>query len=138
MGVIFLSVSLSSVINLFIVLFINSQSAFATVNTIIGTVIGFLCGVYVPIGVLPGFVQTVIHFFPISHTTLLLREIFMSDSIERVFPTTEAATEYRLNFGVKYEVSGHTIQPWMSMGFIIGVTLMIGIIAALLFVRKNK
>ena len=137
-GVIFLSVCLSSVINLFIVLFINNQSAFATVNTIIGTVIGFLCGVYVPLGVLPGFVQTIIHFFPISHTTLLLREIFMSDSIEQVFPTTEAASEYMLNYGVQYEVFDQIIQPWMSIVFIIGVILVIGIVSALLFSRKNK
>ena len=137
-GVIFLSVSLSSVLNLFIVLFINSQSAFATVNTIIGTVIGFLCGVYIPIGVLPGFVQSIIQFFPISHTTVLLRDIFMSHSIESVFPTTEAAKQYMLDFGVQYEVGGHIIEPWMSVGFIIGVMLVIGIVSALLFSRKNK
>lgn len=137
-GIIFIAVLLSSILNLFIMLFIRSQSAFATASTIIGTVIGFLCGVYVPIGALPAFVQTIIHYFPVSHTTLLLRELFMADSIEKVFPTTEAATDYMLNFGVQYEVGGTILEPWMSVAFIIGTTLIIGLLTVVLFARKNK
>ena len=41
-----LVVMMSSMINLFIVLFVNTETAFSTVNTIIGTVLGFLCGSY--------------------------------------------------------------------------------------------
>lgn len=137
-GLIFISVLLSSVLNLFIVLFINIQSAFATVNTIVGTVIGFLCGVYVPMGVLPGFVQTMIHYFPISHTTMLLREVFMADSIKQVFQTTQAATEYMLMYGVQYEVGGTIVEPWMSLLFIVGTIVIVGMISSILFALKNK
>jgi multidrug/hemolysin transport system permease protein len=137
-GIIFISVILSSVLNLLIVLFIQTQAAFSTVNTIIGTVIGFLCGVYVPIGTLPEFVQTVIHFFPISHTALLLREVIMTDSIEKVFPTEQAAEEYMLTYGVQYEISGTMVEPWMSIVFIFGTIAVIGVIAGVLFARRNK
>lgn len=137
-GIILISVLLSSVLNLFIILFISTQAAFATVNTIIGTVIGFLCGVYVPMGLLPSSVQTIIHYFPISHTTLLLRQILMNDSIEQVFPTKEAATDYMLYYGVQYEMGGTIIAPWMSLLFIIGTIVIIGIVAAVLFAKKNK
>lgn len=137
-GLILLSVLLSSVINLLIVSFIRTQTAFATANTIIGTLIGFLCGVYVPIGVLPGFVQSSIHFFPISHTTLLFRQIIMGDSIEAVFPATEAASEYMLMYGIQYEIGDTIIEPWMSLIFIMGTIIVIGTIAAIIFVRKNK
>lgn len=137
-GIILISVLLSSVLNLFIILFISTQAAFATVNTIIGTVIGFLCGIYVPMGLLPSSVQTIIHYFPISHTTLLLRQILMNDSIEQVFPTKEAATDYMLYYGVQYEMGGTIIAPWMSLLFIIGTIVIIGIVAAVLFAKKNK
>ena len=43
-----------------------------------------------------------------------------------------------LNFGVQYEIGGHIIGPWMSVGFIIGVILVIGVVSAFLFTRKNK
>lgn len=138
LGIITLSVLLSSVLNLFIVLFITSQSAFATANTIVGTVIGFLCGVYIPIGVLPEFVQRIIHLFPVSHTTVLLRNVFMEDSIDQVFPTTEAATEYMRTFGVQYKLGDTVIEPWMSLVFIFGTVLIVGLITVVIFARRNK
>lgn len=137
-GLIFLSVLLSSVFSAFIVFFINSQSAFSTVNTIIGTLIGFLCGVYVPMGVLPSFVQTIIHFFQISHTTVLFRKVLMADTIDKVFPTTEAKEDYMLTYGVNYEIGGAIIEPWVSVVFIIGSIIVIGGIVTILFIRKNK
>lgn len=137
-GLIGISVLLSSVLNLFIVLFVKTQSAFATVNTIIGTMIGFLCGVYVPIGVLPGFVQKIIYLFPVSHGTMLFRNIMMGDSIEKVFPSEEAAREYMIMFGVQYEVGGVLIKPWMSILFMIGAILIAGAAAVIIFARKNK
>ena len=66
-------------------LFVNTETAFSTVNTIIGTVLGFLCGIYVPMSALPNYVQSIIHFFPVSHITVLLRNTFMTDSFDKVF-----------------------------------------------------
>lgn len=137
-GLIVISVLLSSVLNLFVVSFITTQSAFATINTMIGTFIGFLCGVYVPMGVLPSFVQSIIHFFPISHTTLLFRQIFMSESIDTVFPTHDAANDYMIQFGVQYEVGNLTIEPWMSLLFIGATIIIFGAISAVAFTWKNQ
>ena len=57
LAILLLSVSLASVVNVFLVLFVSTQNAFSTLGTLVGTVIGFLCGVYVPVGVLPGFAK---------------------------------------------------------------------------------
>lgn len=137
-GVIVLSVLLSSVLNLFIILFIYSQTAYATVSTIVGTLIGFFTGVYVPIGILPDFVQKIIYFFPISHTTVLLRDIFMADSLEKVFPTTEVKADYMLTYGVQYELNGTIIEPWVNILFIVGTIVVMGVISIIIFARKNK
>ena len=69
----------------------NSQHSFSTLSTIVGTALGFLCGVYVPVGVLPSFAQNVIMYFPISHATLLLRNAFMESSISKVFEGAPAS-----------------------------------------------
>ena len=138
-GILLLSVVLSSVINLFLVLFIDTQSAFSTINTIIGTAIGFLCGVYVPVGSLPSYVQSIIHYFPVSHTTVLLREAFMTDSIKTVFNgNEEVAKDYMLQFGVQYEINSSLVSSTTSILFIVGTIIVIGAIAVLFFVRKYK
>lgn len=113
-----ISVCLASVFNLLIILFIQSQNAFSTLSTIVGTVIGFLCGVYVPLGFLPNFAQNLIMYFPISHTTLLLRDVFMQGSISTVFENTSSSQieEYKLNYGILYEINGHFLTSIESLG----------------------
>lgn len=138
-GILLLAVVLSSTINLFLVLFVKTQSAFSTLSTIIGTAIGFLCGVYVPIGALPSYVQSIIHFFPISHTTVLLRDTLMSDSVKTVFEGNEAAAEdYLFNFGVVYEINGVSISAITSILFIVGTIILIGALSLIIFSRKHK
>ena len=138
-GTLLLSVILSSTINLFLVLFVKTQTTFSTLNTIVGTVIGFLCGVYVPIGSLPSYVQAMIHYFPISHTTVLFRDSLMSDSIVTVFNGNEAlANNYMIHNGVQYEIGGSVLSSGASVLFIVGTILIVGAISLFLFTRKNK
>jgi len=63
LAVMLLSVFASSSMVFFIVSFFRSLNAFGTASTIIGTLIGFLTGIYIPIGSLPSAVQTVIKDF---------------------------------------------------------------------------
>lgn len=140
LGLLLLSVLLASVFNMFLVLFVESRNAFSTLSTIVGTVLGFLCGVYVPVGVLPSFAQNIIQYFPISHTTVLLREAFMQDSIQTVFAgtPTEAVESYKLNFGVVYENGGSILTSSTSLIIIIATTLILTIVSVVIFKWKNK
>ncbi|MEA5026700.1 hypothetical protein SDC9_154060 [bioreactor metagenome] len=56
-GMIILGTFTNCAIVLFIVSFFNSVNAFSTASTIIGTLIGFVTGIYLPIGNLPSAVQ---------------------------------------------------------------------------------
>lgn len=139
LALLLIAVLLSSILNLFIVLFIHSETAFSTVNTIIGTMIGFLCGIYVPIGALPSAVQSVIHYFPVSHVALLLRQTLMESSLDTVF--AGAATfekSYKLNYGVVYEIGNTIISPMNSVLFIIGTIIVVGTLAGIVYKRKYK
>ncbi|AWE07140.1 multidrug ABC transporter permease [Lysinibacillus sp. 2017] len=138
-GILILAVMMSSMINLFIVLFVNTETAFSTVNTIIGTVLGFLCGIYVPMSALPNYVQSIIHFFPVSHITVLLRNTFMTDSFDKVFGgNVEFAEDYMLNFGVVYKINGSIISGTTSILFIVGTIILLGFLSAIVFLKKHK
>ncbi|MBK3494701.1 ABC transporter permease [Viridibacillus sp. YIM B01967] len=139
-GIIILSVALSSSINLFLALFIKTQSAASTLNTIVGTVIGFLCGVYVPIGSVPNFVQNIIMYFPISHTAVLLRDAFMTDSIQTVFKnaTPEQILEYKKQFGIVYEMNDKLVSTTNHLWIIIITTIVFTVVSIMIFKKQNK
>jgi multidrug/hemolysin transport system permease protein len=82
LGLILLSVSASSAFVFFIASFVKTTNAFAMLSTLIGTFIGFLTGIYIPIGNLPDAVQWVIKVFPISHSATAMRQVMMSEAID--------------------------------------------------------
>lgn len=139
-GLLFLSVLLASVFNLFLVLLANSQHSFSTLSTIVGTALGFLCGVYVPVGALPSFAQNIIMYFPISHTTLLLRNAFMESSISKVFEGAPASQleEYKKVYGIVYDLHGNILSTSTSMAIIIVTIIVLALLSIIIFKKKNK
>jgi len=89
-GIMLLCIFSSASLMFFIASFIKSTNAFATLSTIVGTMIGFLAGIYVPMGILPGFVQTIIKIVPISHGAALLRQILTEAPLGKVFGNAPA------------------------------------------------
>lgn len=135
LGLIVLNVTTSSSIIFLLVMFIKTITSFSTISTIVGTLIGFLMGIYVPIGNLPKLVQTIIMFFPPSHAGALFRYVMMEDSMAKVFALApdgqiEAMQEF---LGVRYYVNGQVLPIYvhflallvtMSVFFIISVFVM--------------
>ena len=78
---VFLIILMTSLSNsamiLFIVSLFSSEKAFSTASTIVGTLIGFITGIYLPISMLPDSVQIIVKLFPTSHGISILRQIFM-------------------------------------------------------------
>lgn len=138
LSILFLSVLLASVFNLFLSLFVSTQNAFSTLGTIVGTLLGFLCGVYVPLGALPSFAQHIIMYFPISHTTLLLRNAFMESSIANVFDGVPVSyvEDYKMNYGIVYELNGHILSSTTSLIVIVCTIVVLSLASMILFKRK--
>jgi len=138
LSILFLSVLLASVFNLFLSLFVSTQNAFSTLGTIVGTLLGFLCGVYVPLGALPSFAQLIIMYFPISHTTLLLRNAFMESSIANVFDGVPVSyvEDYKMNYGIVYELNGHILSSTTSLIVIVCTIVVLSLASMILFKRK--
>ncbi|MBO0450877.1 ABC transporter permease [Candidatus Enterococcus murrayae] len=80
-----LTVFCSSAFMFFVVSFFKRTDTFSTMTSVIGPLIGFLTGCYVPIGSLPNNVQRVVEYFPLTSGIVLIRRIMT----ENVFTTAD-------------------------------------------------
>ena len=117
LGVMLISVFAGSSMVFFMVSFFKSSSAFATASTILGTLIGFITGIYIPIGSLPSTIQTVIKIFPISHSAVLFRQIMMEVPISESFANAplQAIAGFKEAMGVVFLFGGKEMSPLTSL-----------------------
>lgn len=134
LGIIVLSVMMNASISFFIISFIRSNNAFGAVSTVFGSVIGFLIGVYIPIGNLPQGLQTVIKFVPYSHPAVLLRQVMMSESVNLDY----MPREFVLFSGIHYEWNGGLMSNFIHIGYISIVTVVFFLLGVLTMSRKRK
>lgn len=116
-ALILLSTFSNTALVLFVVSFFESNNAYSIASTIIGTIIGFLTGIYIPIGQLPEGVQTVIKVFPPSHSALLLRQVITEDAIKTGFAgaPTEMVDGFKELMGVTFKIGETTVTPLISI-----------------------
>lgn len=112
-----LTVLMNTSISLFLSSLFKSVSAYGTVQTIMGTLIGFLTGIYLPIGMLIGAVQWVVKIFPVSHAAVLFRNLMMQRSMNAAFEGVpeEIVLEVKENLGVLFFAGGKEIGLWVSI-----------------------
>lgn len=140
LGLIVLSVLASSSIVFFITTFLRSQNAFSAASTVIGTLIGFLTGIYVPMGSLPEAVQWVIKVFPISHAGVLIRSVMLEHPMEVSFNGAPAGAqaEFTENMGVVYHFGSYRVESWVSIVVLLATTVLFFGLSLLNVSRKNK
>lgn len=102
LGLIILSNILSAVLVLPILKIIRTVSSYSMLSTIIGTLIGFLSGVYISIGFVSKPIRQVMTWFPLTQINAMLKQILMKSSMQTVFEHADIAVidEYKLNYGV--------------------------------------
>lgn len=107
----------------FVVSFFGSSSAFTSASILVGTLVGFLTGIYLPIGLLPSGVQAVIKCFPPAHTALLLRQTLMAEELQTAFGAAPVAylDGFREYMGIQYSFGGQTAAGWVSVLVLLGV-----------------
>ncbi len=105
----------------YISMFMKTQNAFGLLSTLVGTFIGFLGGIYIPIGVLGKNVQTVMNILPTSHIVTLMRQVYMEGAIDKVFSNapTSTYTGYAETYGLIVKVGSIELtQPIMVLSLI--------------------
>lgn len=139
-GLILLSVLASSSIVFFITSLLNTRNSFSTASTIIGTLIGFLTGIYIPIGSLPEPVQWMIKLFPISHAGALIRTVMLERPMEVSFAgaDAEAVQQFNLDMGVTYEYGSTISSAGLSIAVLLGTTILFYLLSIAVMAKKSK
>lgn len=112
-ALIILNVFSSTAFAFFLVGCIKSASSFSLFSTIIGTMIGFVTGVYTPIGLMPSFVQIIIKIIPITHGTVLMRQLFMTMPVKEVFANVpmDVKSDFLQHMGVELYINNRLLSP---------------------------
>jgi len=120
-----LSVFCGNAIVFFATTFIKSQEAYASMSAAIGSLIGFVMGIYVPIGALPGAVQWVIRLFPMSHAASMFRQILADEPLYALFQGAppEALAGFREAYGVILVYGDFAGGFWFSAAVLVLTTL---------------
>lgn len=139
-GLILLSALSNTAMISFLVSFLKSQNAFGTASSLVGTLIGFLTGIYMPVGILPAAMQTVVKLFPVSHAALLLRRIMMQAPMEKVFAgAPDAAVQtFKTDMGLSYAMGGTQIPAYVSVLILVGAALFFYALSIIRFSKKGR
>jgi len=138
--VILLSSAASSSFVFFIVSFFKSNNAFTTASTILGTLIGFLTGIYLPIGSLPEYVQWLIKLFPVSHGAALMRQIMMEVPIQTSFADAplDILLQFKETLGITYTYGSTTASMAVHLLVLAGTAVLFFLLALCNVSRENK
>lgn len=130
-----LCVAAYSCVFFFITLFFESPGAFSALCTVVGTLIGFLGGIYIPIGSLPDYVQRVMQWIPVTHSAALLRDIFVAAPMDALFHGAPQAIRDSTarEFGIQVSFQGHVL----SDGWLVAITLLTGAVFLALSLLKT-
>lgn len=136
LGLILLCTLTNTAMVFFLVSLFRSENAFSTASTIIGTLIGFVTGIYLPVGVLPGAVQTIVKVFPVSHAVALFRQVMLAP-VTADIPAQQLA-EFQEMMGVTYKFGDTIVTPWGSIAILLGTALVFYLLAVWMMGRKKR
>lgn len=141
---VFLIILITSLSNsamiLFIVSLFSSEKAFSTASTIVGTLIGFITGIYLPISMLPDSVQIIVKLFPTSYGISILRQIFMKKQMDISFADvpTNYINEFKESMGFVYYINDKLVSNTTSIFILIASTIIFFFLAVLILYKKKK
>ncbi|MBO2714117.1 ABC transporter permease [Lactiplantibacillus plantarum] len=120
-GLIVVSAAFATLVNAVILKRVRAVDNLGKIATILGTAAGFLVGIYIPVGSLPSFAQTLVKLTPGSYVASLYRQALMSDTFNHVFNhQMTAQAHFERLMGVRLNWSGllTTSQTYQIMGYI--------------------
>lgn len=140
LGVIVLTSLANTAMVLFIVSFLNSQNAYGTASTIVGVLIGFVTGIYVPIGNFAESIQGFIKVFPTTHGAALLRQIFMEQPMTQSFKgmPDQYADEVKEILGVTLKFGDNEVSQPISILILTAAVILFSLLSVANLSRKKK
>ena len=136
---IILNVSMFAIVMYLVALFIKSSSAWSGLGTVVGTLVGFLGGIYLPMGFLPEGVANMLKYIPVLHGTALMRDVCCKDILKETFQgiPTQVVTEYKEYIGIQITMGGEVVSSEFQILFLIGCGILAFIVVGMIQKRKE-
>lgn len=140
LGLIALTCLANTAIVGFVVSSLKSQNAFSTASTIIGTLMGFIAGIYMPMGIMPESIQYVIKAVPVAHAGALFRQIMLKVPLDEGFALApaEAREAFCKTMGIKLFAGETFIKPAYSIVYLALTAILFFGLTVLVYRRKKK
>ena len=134
-----LSVLCGNAIVFFISVFVKTLNAFTSLSTIVGTLIGFLMGIYIPIGQFPDAVGWVVKCFPMTHAASMFKQTLADAELAALFSDMPPAAldAFREEFGVVFSYGDFISSFWFS-ATVLAATTVVFYIASITVMRVKR
>ncbi len=131
-----LNVGVFAVMMYFFAMFVKSSSAWSGFGTVIGTLVGFVGAIYLPMGNLPDGVAAALKYLPVLHGASLMRMACCEQALETTFAGTppEVLSGYQEYMGIQVKMGGKVVNSSFQALFLAGC----GIIAFILILLVQK
>ncbi len=135
---IFVNVCIFSVIMYLAALFVKSPSAWSGIATIVGTLVGFVGAIYLPMGTLPEKVGNVLTCLPVLHGASLMRKVCCESILAKTFEgiPAEVLDVYKEEMGITVVMKNVTVSSVFQLSFMVGCGV-VAFIAALIVARHK-
>ena len=119
--------------------FVKSEGAWSGLGTIVGTLVGFLGGIYLPIGELSNSIGNLMKCTPILYGAAMFRDVMTKNILQDTFDGTpaELVREYREVMGIDLVVGGRqaSVHEEMILLLIFGLVFLI---IGMFIVKREK
>lgn len=130
----------ATLLNLIIVMFINSSTTFSRLSAVIGAAAGFMVATYMPYGTLSKNAQNIVKLFPSSYEAASFRSLLLNKLSQQDMPARmrDQLIEY---LGIHFKFGSYQLNNFDNALVILGMIVIlsiVGSILALLLNRKKK
>lgn len=84
-GMILLNAFVYAALSYLLAMLVHSNSAWGGLQTIVGTLVGFVGAIYLPVSMLPDGVMKVLKCLPVLHGAAMIREICIKEALDTAF-----------------------------------------------------
>ena len=127
----------ATLLNLVIVLFINSSTTFSRLSAVIGAAAGFMVATYMPYGTLSKTAQNIVKLFPSSYEAASFRSLLLNKLSQEDVPneTRQKLIEY---LGIHFKFGSHQLTNGDNALVIIAMSLLLTVIVICLAVMLDR
>ena len=138
-GYTLMNVIIFAIIMYMLALFVKSSSAWGGIATVVGTLVGFVGAIYLPMGSLPTGVAEVLKYIPILHGTSLMRKVCCEEAIQTTFADIpqEVIDGYQEYMGISVIMDGTEVQNVSQILFLCMCGVAAFLVIAILTKRKS-